>query len=239
MNLCLRASLLLGTALLAALAPSAMGQGPAGVGGSPATAPAAQPANSGPQTSAAYTRPTEKTKIQNYLFDSFGPYPISGAAIVAGIQQGHNSPPEWKQGAEAYGLRVGSDFGIALVTTTSRYALAELLREDTLYYRCECQGVFPRLRHAAISTVTARRGDDGHRVFSFPAIAAPYAGTMTAALGWYPGRYNAKDGFRMGNYSLLAYLGGNIAIEFLYGGPHTLLSKMHLTSRHAAPSVNP
>jgi hypothetical protein len=32
--------------------------------------------------------------------------------------------------AGAYGERVGSDFGIAMVTTT-RYALAEAFREDT------------------------------------------------------------------------------------------------------------
>jgi hypothetical protein len=28
----------------------------------------------------------------------------------------------------------------------------------------------------------------------------------------------------MGNYTLLGYVGGNIALEFLYGGLHTLLS---------------
>ncbi|MGA8224561.1 MAG: hypothetical protein WB780_23150 [Candidatus Acidiferrales bacterium] len=189
--------------------------------------------------SSTYSRPTEKTKLDNYLFDSFGPYPIVGAALVAGIQQATNSPPEWKQGASAYGQRVGSDFGVALVTTSTRYGLAEVLREDTLYYRCECKGAWPRLRHAMISTFTARRGDEGHRVFSFAALAAPYAGTMTAALGWYPSRYSAKDGFRSGNYSLLAYAGGNIAIEFLYGGPHSLLERMHLTSKRAAPNPEP
>jgi hypothetical protein len=239
MNLCLRVSLLFGATLLATLPPSARGQAPAGIGGASPAAPSPQSGRTQAHTSASYTRPTEKTKIQNYLFDSFGPYPIAGAALVGGIQHWHNSPPEWKQGAEAYGQRVGSNFGIALVTTTSRYALAEILREDTLYYRCECEGVFPRLRHAVISTLTARHGDDGRPVFSFPALAAPYAGTMTAALGWYPVRYNAMDGFRLGNYNLLAYMGGNIAIEFLYGGPHTLLSRMHLTSKHAAPSANP
>jgi hypothetical protein len=169
------------------------------------------------------------------LFDSFGPYPIVGAAMVGGIQQAYNTPPEWKQGAAAYGERVGSNFGVALVSTTTRYGLAELFREDTLYYRCACKGFFPRFKHALISTLTARRGDDGHRAFSFPALLAPYAGTMTATLGWYPSRYSPKDGFRTGNYSLLAYAGGNVAIEFLYGGPHSLLSKFHLTSKHAAP----
>ena len=183
-----------------------------------------------------YARPTEKTKLRGYLFDAFGPYPIVGAALAAGINQGDNTPPEWKQGAEAYGKRFGSDFGIAGITTTTRYALAAAFREDTLYYRCQCKGVLPRLSHAIISTFSARRGDDGHRVFSMAAVVAPYAGTMAAVYGWYPDRYGAKDALRMGNYSLLGYVGGNIALEFLYGGPHSLLSRIHLNNPYAAPA---
>jgi hypothetical protein len=182
-----------------------------------------------------YERPTEGTKLHHYFFDAFGPYPIAGAAFVAGIGQAYNSPPEWKQGAEGYSKRFGSAFGIAAISTTTRYGLAEAFREDTLYYRCECKGVFPRLRHAVISTLTARRGDDGHRVFSFPSLIAPYAGTMTAVYAWYPDRYNYKDAFRMGNYTMLGYVGGNIALEFLFSGPHSWLSRMHLNSSHGAP----
>jgi hypothetical protein len=183
-----------------------------------------------------YSRPTQKMEFHNYLFDAFGPYPIVGAGLAAGINQSENTPPEWKQGAEGYGRRFGSNFAIAGVSTTTRYAMAKAFREDTLYYRCECKGLFPRLSHAVISTFTSRRGDDGHRVFSFPALVAPYAGTMTAVYAWYPGRYDAKDGFRMGNYSLLGYVGGNIALEFLYSGPHSLLSRMHLNNGHGAQS---
>jgi hypothetical protein len=186
-----------------------------------------------------YVRPTKKTRLRNYLFDAFGPYPITGAAIAGGINQASNAPPEWGQGAAGYGRRFGSDFGIAAVTTTTRYTLATALHEDTLYYRCECKGLFPRLKHAVISTFTGRRGEDGHRYFSFPALAAPYAGTMTAVYAWYPNRYGAKDAFRMGNYSLLGYAWENVALEFIYSGPHSLLSRMHLNNAHAAPSPNP
>ena len=181
-----------------------------------------------------YTRPTRKMRLHAFLFDAFGPYPIVGAAIAAGINQADNSPPEWRQGAEGYSKRFGSDFAIAAVTTTTRYGLAQVFGEDTLYYRCECKGVFPRLGHAVISTFTSRRGDDGHHVLALSALVAPYAGTMTAAYAWYPDRYSAKDAFRMGNYSLLGYIGGNIALEFLYSGPHSLLSRMHLNNGHGA-----
>ncbi len=186
-----------------------------------------------------YTRPTEATKLHNYIFDAFGPYPIVGAAFAAGIGQAYNTPPEWKQGAVGYSKRFGSDFGIAAVSTTARYGLAQAFRQDTLYYRCECKGVLPRLRHAVISTLTARQGKDGQRVFSFPALIAPYAGTMTAVYAWYPGRYNGKDALRMGNYTMLGYVGGNIALEFLYSGPHSLLSRMHLNNTRVAPGPGP
>jgi len=187
-----------------------------------------------PQPELGYMRPTPKTKFHHYLFDAFGPYPIVGAAFTAGMSQWKNTPPEWKQGAEAFGQRFGSAFGMAAVTTTTRYTLANAFGEDTLYYRCECKGIFPRLKHAVISTLTARRGEDGHRVFSFPALVAPYAGTMTAVYAWYPGRYDARDAFRMGNYSLLGYAGANIGLEFLYSGPHSWRTRVHLNNGHAA-----
>jgi len=100
-----------------------------------------------PQSEFTYVRPTQKIKLHNYVFDAFGPYPIAGAAVAAGVNQADNSLPEWKQGAEGYG------------------------------------------------------------------------------------------NFRMGNYSLLAYEGRNIALEFLYSGPHCLRTRMHLNNGHGAPSA--
>jgi hypothetical protein len=185
------------------------------------------PAINYPQPDLVYKRTTEKMKLRTYLFDAFGPYPIAGAAIIAALNQSENTPPEWGQGARGYGHRFGSTLAIAAVTTTTRYGLAEAFREDTVYYRCECQGFFPRLRHAMISTVTSRHGENGHRRLSFPALVAPYAGTMTAVYGWYPNRYGPEDAMRMGNYNLLAFLGENVALEFIYGGPHTLFSHVH------------
>ena len=181
-----------------------------------------------------YVRPTERTKVSNYAFDAFGPYPFVGAGVAAGINQWSNAPPEWGQGARGFGKRFGSDFGIAAIGTSTRYGLAEAFREDTLYYRCDCRGLFPRLRHAVISTFTGRHGEDGHRFFSFSAFASPYAGSMIAVHAWYPDRFGAKDAFRMGNYTLLANLGGNIALEFFYSGPHKLMSRLHLNNPHGS-----
>ncbi len=187
----------------------------------------------------SYSRPSESTKFKNYLFDGYGPYPIVGSAIVAGINQADATPPEWGGGMEAYGKRVGSNYGINIISTTTRYALSEALHQDTLYYRCQCKGFFPRLGHALVSTLAARHGEEGHYTFSVPALVAPYVGTMVATHTWYPARYNYSDAFRMGNYNLLALAGGNVALEFLYRGPHTFLSKIYLNNRHMAPDPEP
>lgn len=230
-----QALLLSAAAILAGLPLAAASQSLAG-----APDPAASDTSTTPvQSDLTYLRPTQKTQLNNFIFDAFGPYPIAGSAIAAGINQFSNSPPEWHQGVKGYSRRFGSDFGIAAVGTSTRYGLSEAFKEDTLYYRCECTGVFPRLRHAVLSTLIARRGDDGHRVFSIPALVAPYAGAMTAVYGWYPDRFGAKDAFRIGNYNLLAYAGGNVVLEFFYSGPHSLLSRMHLNNAHGAPDPGP
>jgi len=227
--------LLLVTATVAVMSVEARSQSLSTLGDLAATAASTAPA----KLDLTYVRPTERIRADNYVFDAFGPYPIAGAAVAAGINQYNHTPPEWGPDFAGYGKRFGSDFAIAAVGTTTRYGLAAAFKEDTLYYRCACQGPFPRLRHAVISTLTGRRGLDGHRAFSFSALAAPYAGSMAAVYGWYPNRYGVKDAFRMGNYSLLAYMGGNLALEFFYRGPHSLLKRMHLNNAHGSPLQGP
>jgi hypothetical protein len=227
--------LVLVAAALGVMGPQARPQSLFSSGAFPATAGVTTLEPSG----GTYVRPTQRTRGNNYVFDAFGPYPIAGAAVAAGINQLGNAPPEWGQGPDGFGRRFGSDFAIATIGTTTRYGLAEAFKEDNVYYRCDCSGPFPRLRHAVISTVTGRRGEDGHRAFSFSALAAPYAGSMIAVYGWYPDRFDAKDAFRMGNYSLLSYMGGNIALEFFYSGPHVLISRIRLNNVQVSTNQGP
>jgi hypothetical protein len=226
-------------AVLTMMATPGRSQSSLASGDPPATSGIPSPITAPGVLDLSYVRPTEGTKAINYAFDTFGPYPIAAAGVTAGINQFTNSPPEWGRGAEGFGKRFGSDFGIAAIATTAHYGMAEAFREDTLYYRCECSGLFPRLGHAVISTVTGRHGEDGHRAFSFSALAAPYAGSMIAVYAWYPDRFGAKDAFRMGNYSLLTFVGGNIALEFFYSGPHALISRLHLNNTHGSPIEGP
>lgn len=233
-ELCLSIFLLL-IALQAALTVSAVSQAPA----LPADSSITEKSTRSVQLYGPYVRPTQDIKIRNYLFTAFGPYPIATSAVHAAIDQVTNTPPEWDQGIKGYSSRLASNYGISMVATTTRYGLSEAFKQDAMYYRCNCTGLLPRVRHALTSTLTARSGEDGHRVFSIPALIGPYAGSMTATYGWYPNRYGAKDALRMGNYSLLAFAAENISLEFIYHRPHALLSRMHLSNPHASPIEGP
>jgi hypothetical protein len=158
--------------------------------------------------------------------NAFGPLAFVGSSISAGINQATNFPRAWGQGAGAFGERVASNMGISVVTATAQYGMAEAFQEDTRYYRCTCSGFFHRFWHAGISSVEARRGDDGHTSFSISLTASPFVGPLVAANTWIPSRHGPSLGLNMGAFNLLGQFGQDEALEFLYGGPHTLLSSI-------------
>lgn len=181
--------------------------------------PSALPAD----PAAAYVPPSEEQKFHEFAWNALGPIAFTGSAFAAVIDQGFDFPRQWGHGEDAYSVRVASNLGIGLVTTTAQYSLAEGFHEDTKYYRCTCAGFFPRLWHAALSTVAAHHGDDGAMSFSIALTASPFIGTMTATNTWIPNRDGMILGFRLGSDNLLGQFAQNEALEFLYGGPHTLL----------------
>ncbi|HEX4032578.1 MAG TPA: hypothetical protein VHX20_19605 [Terracidiphilus sp.] len=190
-----------------------------------------------------YVQPSRQQKLSNYLNEAFGPYPIITTNVVAGWHQARHNPPDWREGWAGYGQRYASDFGNSVVNITTRYALARAFDEDTLYYRCTCKGVMPRLRHSIVATVFLHQGADGHRAFALPVIAAPYVANLVAVYAWYPSRYDAKDAFRMGNFGLLSYFAGNVSLEFLSPLLHakrsSWITRWHLDNRHLAPEREP
>lgn len=170
-----------------------------------------------------YVRPDFHQRLRNYELSTFGAPQMATVVFGAAISQADSVPPDWGQGWGSYGERLASHFGSSLTEGTTNFALAEALRLDTKYYPCTCKGIWPRVRHALISSVTARSGEDGHRVFSVPAVASAYAGAF-ATQAWYPSRYNAMDSFRTGNYNFLDSVGMKIALEFL----HPVMKKFHI-----------
>src|SRR5580658_4231210 len=83
----------------------AVGQLSANAGDSPATTALAETGATIPQFALTYNRPTDKRRFRNYLLEAFGPYPVANAAVFGAYDTFENAPPEWKQGAAAYGER--------------------------------------------------------------------------------------------------------------------------------------
>lgn len=166
------------------------------------------------ETSAGYSRPTGSDYLRRFAVNAFGPSAVVRAAAIGIINQADNVPPDWGQGWGPFGERVGSAFGRSAVTTGALYGGAAITREDVEFYRCDCTGFMPRLKHAIWTTFSARYGKDGERIFSPVPILAPYAGAFTS-LAWYPDRYGPKDALRWGSYDILYDLGENIGREFL------------------------
>jgi len=181
-----------------------------------------------------YVPPTQAQRFRNYTWNALGPVAFAGSSFAGAIDQAFNFPHAWGQGFDAYGARVASNLGISLVTATAQYSLAEVFHEDAAYYRCSCKGFFPRFLHAAISTVASRRGADGHYAFS-PALSfSPFIGPMAAANSWIPSHNGATLGFHMGEHNLMGQFGQDEALEFLYGGPNTVLGRVQRHFRKAS-----
>lgn len=170
----------------------------------------------GAANASGYLFPDGRQRFRNYLDAAFGPLAVVRSAIGAGIDQSKPAPPEWDSGAEGYGERYGSRFGMFLVEETARYSLGAVMREDVAYNKCQCIGFVPRAEHAVVSAFTAKTRS-GATVPSLPALVAPYAGSFTAVNAWYPARYEAMDAARLGSMAFTFQIGGNMLREFLPG----------------------
>src|ERR1035437_5080182 len=116
--------MLLAIASVSTLVLAAMGQAPIESNRTLDLAPTSTPGGTVDTPDLMYIRPGARTKLNSYLMNSIGPYSIVSTGLVAALDQADGTPPEWGQGAVAYGERFGSDLGIGIVSTTARYTLA-------------------------------------------------------------------------------------------------------------------
>lgn len=106
----------------------------------------------------------EKFKLASLdTFDWFV-YPFIGAQ--AAIAQAQNSPKQYKQGWDAYGLRYGQAFGDnAIGNYMTSAVFPTLLHQDPRYYQLGHGGVWHRTFYA-VSRMFVERGDNGNEEFN-------------------------------------------------------------------------
>jgi len=110
------------------------------------------------------------------------------------------SPPEWGQGWEGFGKRVGTRYGQGLAKGIAVLSVGAIMRsdprpvsyaDDPLIDRTKrTGGAFTRIGHAVMDWATVRRSakaGNGHRWPNLPLFAGATASGFTGNL-WYPAR---------------------------------------------------
>lgn len=137
---------------------------------------------------------------------------FGSAGAASGAQLG-NDPPEWGQGAAAYGKRTASILGTFLIQETVAQGGAALLGYDPRYLHCDCRGFWRRSGHA-VKWSFLTKNTEGKTRLDVPSLASAYAAGMLSTY-WYPARFNPlTDGVRNGNQQEAFTIGVNILKEF-------------------------
>jgi len=110
---------------------------------------------------------------------------LVGIALGAGIAQLQHAPSQWELGAEGYGRRFGTLYGIAAFRQSALFAGTALLREDPRPLRSERHGFLSRTGDALKLGLLSRRDDDSLG-FAWARSVADL-GTGTLAMAVYPG----------------------------------------------------
>jgi len=97
-------------------------------------------------------------KYQLFFKSATDPWPFLLAAFLSGINQADNSFPEYGQGAQGYGKRIGSSYTDYFVGNFFGNAvLASALREDPRYFQKGTGSYLGRALWAASGTVWCKR----------------------------------------------------------------------------------
>ena len=134
-------------------------------------------------------------KFRYYLTETyFNPSALTAPAFRAGLRMANppgkgatQYPPEWRQGAEAFGRNYGDAFAERVSFQTARFVTGAIVREDPRYLPSSSHSIFARSIHA-VSFSFVDRSDSGHRM---PALS----NFVGAAAGGFVGNAYLPAGF--------------------------------------------
>jgi hypothetical protein len=152
-------------------------------------------------------------KLYLHVKRTVGPMALVGDAAYAAILQKANAPLEWKQGAEAYGKRIGSMVAWSGIHNAMAFGLDSTLHQDPRYFRSTGTGFWRRSAHALRGTILTRT-DSGGETLSTWRLGSDYGSAFLSNM-WYPERLNTvRLGFIQGSVTVGLDLAGNLASEF-------------------------
>jgi hypothetical protein len=132
---------------------------------------------------------TPSERLRRYLTGLIDMESILRAGASGGLKQASNTPKEWGQGLEGYGLRYGDVFAQHVVRRTLEAGVAAALHEDNRYFVSHETGFFRRVRYAVKGTIMARH-DNGQQYLSISRFSGA-AGSAFISRIWQPRSMNS------------------------------------------------
>ena len=153
---------------------------------------------------------TTKLKFHLAWKSSTDPVTFAGAAFLAGLEQAGDQYPEFGQGAEGYGKRLGAGYADIFASTfLSGAVFPSLLRQDPRYYYRGTGSTKSRLLHAVGNAVICK-GDNGRWQINYSNVAGSFAGAALSSTFYptkNPGMFTLSSGFvRLGESSLAGFM---------------------------------
>jgi hypothetical protein len=129
-------------------------------------------------------------RFKLYVRQTFTTYGIYIKTTFFAVRdQIHNTNPEWGDGLEGFGKRLGTRHAEFIIQNSVISLGDGLLGWEPRYDRCRCSGFWPRTRHAiSRNFVTYDRTEKSLRPQLFP-YAGAFTGSVTTT-AWEPGNPN-------------------------------------------------
>jgi hypothetical protein len=149
---------------------------------------------------------TTKLKFQLAWKSSSDPITIVGTGFFAGLQQAGDEYPEFGQGAQGYGKRIGAAYADVIASTfLSGAVFPSLLKQDPRYFYKGTGSTRSRIWRAVSNSIICK-GDNGRWQTNYSNILGSFAGAAISST-YYPTKNQASvvlsNGFiRMGESSL-------------------------------------
>ncbi len=168
-----------------------------------------------PGANGPYVPLSARQKFRVFERITFDPSAIVVAALGAGITQPGNSQPQYGEGSEAFGQRVGAiAAGYAATTFFSEALLPTVLHQDPRYFP-KGEGPIPsRIWYAAIRTFVTRQ--DSGRSNINASVLGGLAMSVALSNAYYPDRNrNASDAASRYETGVALNAAFNVVREFL------------------------
>ena len=162
---------------------------------------------------AASAAPPPIDKLRYHAQALYRPWALAGTLAYAGLLQELNAPKEWGDGWAAYGRRVASTEGCAVIHSALAFGLDTALHQDPRYFRSDRKGLWRRMAHAARETILTHT-DAGGETLSTWRLGSAYGAAFLSNL-WYPDRLDTvRLGFLQGSLRAGFDLVSNLSAEF-------------------------